>query len=234
LDNPGRKVNMQKIIEEVAAWQFPRQLPAEYAGFTLISEPCVSGTQYAIFAYQKPEDHRGFAVIYDKATKDFLARVTVGLSEYYDVGFIAGSLANLERALAQRMEPTLTSLADPRQREYESIFRGKHILEWSYAAQLPSEFAGFRLFVRPSEAVKTINGSYIVIDYSDFALASNLAIYYNIYRDEFFGEVRVNRAPRMINLFDARELAELADKLDAGLEPALTGLRREIDGAGQP
>ena len=175
-------------------------------------------------------------MVYDKATKDFLARVTVGLSEYYDVSFIAGRPGGPGTGPCPTdwsgLSPTL---ANPRQREYESIFRGKHILEWSHAARsCRSELAGFRLFIRPSEAVKTINGSYIVIDYSDFALASNLAIYYNIYRDEFFGEVRVNHAPRMINLFDARELAELADKLDAGLEPALTGLRREIGGAAQP
>ncbi|MDR3590267.1 MAG: hypothetical protein P4N41_11490 [Negativicutes bacterium] len=223
---------MEKIIEQVAAWEFLRQLPAEYAGFTLISEPCVSSSQYTIFSYRKPEDHREFTVVYDDATKDFLARVTVGLNEYYDVSFIAASLANIERSLVQRLERTLDDMANPRGREYESIFRGKNILDWPHAAGLPLELAGFRLFIRPSEALKTINGSYVVIDYSDFALASNLAVYYNIYRDEFFGEVRVNRTPRMINLFDTRELPELAEKLEAGLEPALTDLRREIGGAG--
>jgi len=222
---------MQKIIEQIAEWQFLRQLPAEYAGFTLVSEPCIIGSQYSIFTYQKTEDHRSFAVVYDKATKDFLARVTVGFCEYYDVSFITGDLAGLERTLAQRLERTLTDLANPGQREYENIFRGKHILEWPYTAQLPKELAGFQRFIVPTEAVKTINGSYIIVDYSDFALASNLVIYYNIYRDEFFGEVRVNYAPRMINLFDAKELAELAEKLDAGLDPALTSLRREIAGA---
>jgi hypothetical protein len=222
---------MEKIIEQIAAWQFLRQLPAEFAGFTLSSEPCLCGSQYSIFTYRKPEDHRSFAVVYDNATKDFLGRVIVGLNEYYDVGFIAGNLVDLERALERRMEWTLADLANPQQREYESIFRGKHILEWPHAALLPLEMEGFRLFIPPSEAVKTINGSYVVIDYSDFALASNLAIYYNIYRDEFFGEVRINYTPRMINLFDAKELDELAAKLEAGLRPALASLRREIAGA---
>jgi hypothetical protein len=228
---------MQKIIEQITAWQFLKQLPAEYAGFTLVSEPCISdscSSQYSIFTYQKSEGHRSFAVVYDAATKDFLARVTVGLSEYYDVSFITGDLAALEKALDHRLERTLGELANPRQREYESIFRGKHILEWPHAAKLPPKLAGFELFISPAEAVKTINGSYIVLDYSDFALGSNLAIYYNIYRDEFFAEVRVNYAPRMINLFDTKELPDLTEKMEAGLEPALITLRLEIAGTVQP
>lgn len=219
---------MQKIIEQVEAWQYLQQLPTEYEGFTLVCEPCASGSQYTIFTYQKPRDYRSFTVLYDKDTKDFLARVTVGLFEYYDVSFITGDLARLEQALAQRLERTLDVLANPGRQEYESIFRGKHILEWSYAAQLPKELHGFKFFIQPTEAVKTINGSYIIIDYSDFSMASNLVIYYNIYRDEFFGEMRVNQTPRMISQFDAKELAELTAKLEEGLEPALAGLRREI------
>lgn len=220
---------MKKIIEQVAEWEFLRQLPVDYAGFTLETELAEYGSQYALFSYHKPEDYLCFSVLYDKATKDFLARVTIGLTEYYDVSFITTSLAALETALTERLEQTLEGLANPATREYESIFRAKKILEWPYAANLPVELAGFTLYISPRQTVKTINGSYIIIDYSDFRAASNLNIYYNIYRDEFFGELRLRRTPRMINMFDAKELPDLAEKLTANLSPALESLRAEID-----
>lgn len=220
---------MKKIIEQVAEWEFLRQLPVDYAGFTLETELAECGSQYALFSYHKPEDYLCFSVLYDKATRDFLARVTIGLTEYYDVSFITTSLVALETALTERLEQTLEVLANPATREYESIFRAKKILEWPYAANLPVELAGFTLYISPRQTVKTINGSYIIIDYSDFRAASNLNIYYNIYRDEFFGELRLRRTPRMINMFDAKELPDLAEKLTANLSPALESLRAEID-----
>ncbi|MDR3561212.1 MAG: hypothetical protein P4N41_09560 [Negativicutes bacterium] len=224
---------MEKIIEQISGWEYLSQLPAEYAGFALDAGQSQSGSQYLIFAYKKPKDYRSFEVLYDKATKDYLARITVGLTEYYDVNYICGDLASLERTLALRMAPTLAQLADPAGQGYESIFHDKQIAQWPYAAELPPTSHGFTRFIDPRTAVKTINGSYIVIDYSDFAAASNLIVYYNVYRDEFFGEVRLRYTPRMINLFDARELVDLAGKLKDNLGTALEGLRGEISQGGE-
>jgi len=217
---------MDKILEQAAEWQYLLQLPAEFAGFSLETQQAEFGSQYVLFSYQR-RDQRSFTVLYDSATKDFLARVVVGLTEYYDLNFISTDFASLERAITKWLELTLNRLANLAE-DYESIFRAKKILEWPYSSKLPLEIAGFSLFINPVRPVKTINGSYVVIDYSDFAAASNLTIYYNIYRDEFFGEVRLRHTPRVISLFDSRELADLADKLDNSLSQVLLDLRDEI------
>ncbi len=73
--------------------------------------------------------------------------------------------------------------------------------------------------------MKIVNGSFIVIDYSDFATASNLTVYYNMYRDEFFSERRIRRLPEIVTDFDAKALNALVEKLSVRLEPALGNLR---------
>jgi hypothetical protein len=219
---------MKKIIEQVKEWSFLSELPAERAGFKLSLEHAENGSQFTIFTYCDKDEYRSFTVLYDKATKDFLARINIGLTEFFDISFITTDLAALEKVLTGRLAATLDSIAAGGDRQYESIFRDKKILEWAYGAGLPAEMAGFSLFIAPRQALKTINGSYIIIDYSDFAAASNLAVCYNIYRDEFFGGMRLNHAPRMTALFDARELDELADKLNVNLEPTLRALRDQI------
>ena len=220
---------MDKIIDQVKSWEYLGQLPAEIAGFSLTAHLERSGTQYYLFSYENASRRRKLSVLFDKATKDFFARITLGLSEYYDVSFITTELASLERILKERLEHTLERLADPASKNYESIFRNKKILEWHFIGELPDRVAGFELFITPKEPVKIINGSYIIIDYSDFNTASNLIIYYNVYRDEFFGELRMRRSPRMINQFDAKELVDLTDKLKSNLAPVLSSLRTEID-----
>jgi hypothetical protein len=222
-------VAMKEIIEKVNAWPFLRQLPAREAGFSLSLDLAEDGVQYNIFTYRNAEELRSFSVVYDSTTKDFLARVTVGLYDFYDVSFISPDLASLERILTAKLTAALEEIGGGQQ--YESIFRAKKILEWPYCDRLAGEVAGFRLFISPRKPLKLINGSYVIVDYSDFANASNLSVCYNVYRDEFFGELRVRRTPHMISTFDTRDLGELAGKFDRDLQPALVELRNRIEKA---
>lgn len=217
---------MNEIIEQVNAWPGLQNLSPVCAGFTLTTELRVAGTQYILFSYRHPPSHRSFVVLYEEATKEYLGRVTIGLTEYYDVAFICPDLATLEKVLDTRMEKALGVLAG--QTEFESLFRAKKVMEWPYATSLPNEVAGFSLFIAPGQPVRTVNGSYIILDYSDFSAESNLIIYYNIYRDEFFGEIRLHKTPEMVNSFDAQALNDLAEKLTDSLQPTLENLRQRI------
>ena len=217
---------MKEIVEQVKTWPYLQQLPTRQSGFSLSLDLAEAGTQYNMFSYRDEDGLRSFCVVYDHTTRDYLARITVGLNEFCDVSFICTDLAGLEKILAAKLDATLADMGGSRQ--YESIFRAKKILEWPYTDQLPEEIAGFRLFVTPRQPLKTINGSYVIIDYSDFASASNLIVSYNVYRDEFFGELRFRKTPHMIGIFDARELGELAGILDHNLQPVLEELRGRI------
>lgn len=220
---------MDKIAKQAASWEYLQQLPAEYAGFTHSLQQVALDSQYIFFSYENAGKHRKVTALYDKMTKDYMVLITIGLSEYFDISFIATSLTGFEASLAQRLLPALDRLDNPVDKDYDGIFRKKEILTWPYATELPQTLAGFELFVDPRQPVKIINGSYIIIDYSDFKSDSNLIIYYNIYRDEFFGEIRLRRTPRMVSEFDAKELALLTDKLKTSLFPSLSALRTEID-----
>lgn len=217
---------MKDIIDQVTAWPYLEQLPASHAGLTLSLEMAEDGSQFNIFSYRDDTGQRSLSVLYDQATKDFLVRLVVGLNEFCDVSFISPDLASLETVLAAKLTDALDSLAGSRQ--YDSIFRAKKIIEWPYGNELPAEIDGFRLFIAPARPLKTVNGSYAIIDYSDFAAASSFSICYNIYRDEFFGQLRLRRTPQTIGTFDTRDLGELAAKLKQDLQPTLAKLRRSI------
>ncbi|MBP2646138.1 MAG: hypothetical protein H6Q75_1578 [Firmicutes bacterium] len=216
-----------EIFEQIAGWSYIKELPKEYLGFTLECQQQENGEQYNIFCYKADAKRRSFSVVYDNVTKDFLARIEIGLTEYYDIRFITTDLLSEERVLRLKLEQVLADLAGEGQ-GYESVFRMKKILEWPYIKNLPASVCGFELFIQPDRAIKVINGSYVIIDYSDFEAASNLIVYYNVYRDEFFGELRLDRTPQMTALFDAKELDDLALKLEENLLPSLEALRGKI------
>lgn len=220
---------MEKIIEQVQAWNMLGKLPKEFVGFTLTLELEKRDTQYCIFTYKNEERHRSFSVLYDHATREYFARTVIGLMEYYDVNFIVGDIERLESLLVERLKAVLTSLDSFTRENLDSILLDKKVIEWPYNKDLPQNLFGFELFIRPDEPIKIINGSYIILDYSDFKTESNLVIYYNIFRDEFFGETRIRRTPTMAAVFDANNLDDLQEALASNLTSVLESLRAQID-----
>jgi len=219
---------MEKIIAQIQTWELLTKLPAEFAGFALSLEFQERGTQYCIFTYQNKEWHKSFSVLYDKATKEFLARTVIGLTEYFDVNFIVGEMEVLGNLLTKRLKDTLSDLAVFTADSLSSIIIDKQIVEWPYGKELPQNLVGFKLFIQPSAPVKIINGSYIIIDYSDFPNDSSLVIYYNIFRDEFFGEVRIRRTPQMSAVFDATTLDKLQENITVHLKVVLESVRNQL------
>ena len=219
---------MKKIIEQVTEWKYLKNLPAEMCNFTLINVLMICGTQYRIFTYNNQQTRRSFSVLYDKATKDFLARTVIGLTEFNDISFISNNLAVIEKVLTERSEETVQGLAWFKPTSVCAQFAAKKIIEWTYAAQLPKQLAGFELYINPQQPVKGLNGSYVIIDYSDFATESNLIINYNIFRDQFFGEIRLRRSPVMTAEFDAKTLPELEGQLNTNLTLTLESLRLKL------
>lgn len=220
---------MEKIITQVQSWELLSKLPKELESFILTINKEERGTQYCIFTYENKEWHKSFSIIYDKATKEFLARIVIGLTEYFDVNFIVSDMKILDKLLVERLKITLKNLAVFNQDNLDSIILDKKILEWPYGKQLPQESAGFTLFIKPQQPLKIINGSYIIIDYSDFYNESSFVIYYNIFRDEFFGEVRIRRTPQMSAAFDGNTLDKLQENINIHLTAVLEDMRMQLD-----
>lgn len=220
---------MEDLEKQIQEWKYLHDLPEKINGFSLVRENECSKTQIHLFTYRNNARHLVFSVVYDLTTNDFLCKVIIGLNEFYDVNFIASELGGLEVILNSKMKNLLMSLEQFQPSQISSIFREKKILEWDYISRLPQEIAKFSLYIRPDAPVKVLNGSFIIIDYSDFAEESNLIICYNVFRDDFYGEIRLRRLPQMSNRFDAKTLPELAERLEAHLVPVLENMRTELN-----
>ena len=214
--------------EELSVWPFPKQLSATVLGFHLDLASQNNGTWTVLFTYELPEKHRRFIAFYDEATKDFMVRIVVGLTEYNDVSYIVTDIVAFEKLLKNRMTETLHELAVFEAHHLESVCLHTNIITWEYGQTLPKKIGIFELFISPDQPIKIINGSYIVIDYSCFAEETNLLIYYNIYRDEYFGEIRLRRTPELIFDLDAKTLAQLQENLELHLQPILAALESRL------
>ena len=183
---------------------------------------------FQIYSYENEILKRKVMVYYHEETKEYKLMVTIGLTEFCAIEYISSNLMQLERILQERFDNLLGDISSFNEEHVSIIIKEKEIMQWDYIDKLPQEMCGFELFINPKEPVKVINGSYIIIDYCDFAAQSNFIIYYNVFRNEFFGEAKIHRIPEITYEFDSSELKDLRQKLEGKLENTLKQLRERI------
>lgn len=220
----------EKIDQELASWEYMRNLPQEWHGFTLNTQRVIEDDVYDFYRYENAALHRSLIAYYHAETREFKLRERVGLLEFCLIECIADNLAEYEALLKEKMEYFLLRLCRFEPETVSTLVEAAHITTWDYATLLPRELEGFSLFIQPSQPLRITNGSYIIVDYEDFAANSNFIIYYNVFRDDFFGEARVDGVPEICYEFDATNLAELEKRLSAHL---LVRLRTIREGAGK-
>ncbi|MCI7540025.1 MAG: hypothetical protein MSA50_05450 [Veillonellaceae bacterium] len=215
----------QETIEKVEAslegWQLLESLPPEIAGFHFSLLRAPHEDMYDIFSYENPALHRRVTAYFHEETQEYKLRVRIGFIEFCRIEFITASLGAFSQALEEHLAALIDGMVTFHPESLSSLVLKKGIREWPYGKLLPETLEGHELFIRPQQPVKITNGSYIIIDYVDFEQESDVTIYYNMYRDEFWGEVRAHSIPDVSYVFDCHELDELQKKLEEHLVPRL-------------
>lgn len=223
-----KKDTLTKVQAELAAWTYLQQLPPEKNNFKLHRLMQEVGDTFQIYAYENEALRRKTMVYYHEETKEYKLLVTIGLTEFCAIEFISANLEQLQTVLTKRFDLLLGDISSFKPEHISSIIVDKKIMEWKYIEKFPQELCGFNLFIKPSEPVKVINGSYIILDYCDFASESNFIIYYNVFRDEFFGEAKIHRIPEVTYAYDSHKLDELEQKIEEKLVKTLQAIRERI------
>ena len=220
---------MAEIKDPTEGWQpYLQSLPPIYAGFSLDCESCETGLLHRIFSYRNVENHRSVSIVYDRSTVEFMLRVRVGLVEFCDVRFIHPERDRFEASLQTGLLQLLDSLQCCIPERMETLFRNKKLHEWDYESVLPLQSHGFSRVVCPANCVQVTNGSYLIIDYSDYACDSSLRFFFNVFRDDFYAELLVRGVPEATKLFDAPNLKELESCLRGSLDGRLRDLRARV------
>ena len=221
-----KEETIAKIKEETDGWEYMTALPEEWHGFTLKREPVIGKDKYDLYSYVNEKWHKSAIVYFHEETHEYKVRLKIGLIEFARIEFITAKLSVFEELLEAQFEQVLQDMAQFNPATLSSIVEGLNLPEWQFGRDLPAESEGFELFIRPSQPVKINNGSYIVIDYVDFTLASSFTVYYNIYRDEFFSEARIWNIPDVNYDFDSNDLQELEEKLRTRMPARLQQVRK--------
>lgn len=218
-----------KITAELETAKYFDTLPAEINGYNLKKIFAEDGDKFYYFAYENENLHRSLAAYFHEETSEYKVRVKIGLIEFCLTKFFTGKLDAFIKILDAELAAALQNLSAPADTKTDLLIAEQNFSEWQYPKTLPKILHGFELFVTPEFPVKITNGSYIILNYSDFANNSDLTIYYNVYSNNFCGETKIKLVPNVSYLFDAATIKVLEAELKKNLEVELLNIKKFSD-----
>ena len=215
-----------KLAAKVAELHFAENLPDDIDGFTVKKIFAADEDKFIFFTCTDEKNHCALTTYFHTETNEFKVRQRIGFTEFCLTKFFTEDFAHFKELIDAEVVDVLKNLHNLRRGKLNNFLREKKIDTWDFGIQLPATLEGFELFIAPAAPVEVTNGSFVVINYADFALGSDFVLYFNIYADEFSGEARINGAPHVTYDFDAKTLPELEIKLEKNLSDKLRKIRQ--------
>ena len=210
-----------KIIAEAnESANFFDTLPTKIHGFSYRKIFEEDGDKFIYFAYDNFESHRGITAYFHEETQEYKVLMKIGLNEFCLTKFFTENFSDYCKKISDELEKTVENISENNS-ELNLVARKIKLSAWEYGKNLPQNIGDFELFISPKNPVKFTNGSYIIINYSDFKNNSDFTICYNIYTENFSAEYTENLVPHVSYLFDAENLKDLEKKLHENLSAEL-------------
>lgn len=220
------KIQNDLYVDE-KEWKYLNELKENFLGFVLKKEMQEDDDVFNVFSYENSELHKSVNAYFHEETMEYKLSITIGLITFCDISFFTNNIMEFEKNLRENLEEVIQNLAKFDRKNISYLLEEKEIFDWKYDEILPNELEGFSLFSTPKTPTKITNGSYIIFDYVDFSINSGFTIYYNIFRDEFFGESRVKNLPIVTYDFDSKNIKELEEKLKKYMVNYLKDIREK-------
>ena len=191
---------------------FFETLPEKISDFELEILNAESEKIFNLFRYKRAEKNRAVTAYFNEETKEFNLLITIDLFEFCKMEYISDKFDRFEANLKKFLQRDIDRLEKFDPNSLPSMIREKKLASWNF--NLPASFKNMSLEIKPNEPFEITNGSFIIIDYCNVELGNSFAILYNIYRDEFFCEEKIDHQSVTNYDYDSKSLDELQSKLE--------------------
>ena len=220
-----KKEFIDKLAAEFEAANFFDKIPAQIDDYALKKILSADGDKFIYFTYENISAHSNLKAYFHAETKEYKVSVTIGLTEFCLTNFFTEDFNHFTEILLDKLDNTIKNLSTPINADSDIFIADKNFSTWQYGQSLPKNLEGFELFIAPKNPVRITNGSYIIINYSDFSANRELSIFYNVYSDNFSGESQINGVHQPLYIFDATDLKELEKILKENLSAELQKIK---------
>lgn len=162
-------------------------------------------------------------VLYDEETADYMVKMDLHMITLTEIECITGDLEEFKR-LVKLLTPEAIEKELIHREKVSILVEGKGFMVWDYEELLPERLGHYVRVIAPKMPLLGLNGSYIIAAYECEEKDTGILFFYNMYRDEYYGELRAKGIPGIIHQYDARSI----EALEAAIEKHLMKDLKEL------
>lgn len=214
-----RAERRQKFLD----WDIEKELPAEIGDYRLERIDKQEERIYYAFGWFGKETGWAVRVLFDEETMDYMVKMDFRLLTLTEIECITGDFEEFKRNV-KLLTPKAIDREIIHRENVSVIVRGKGFMAWDYEEVFPETIGAYRRVIDPARPLLGLNGSYVICAYECREKETGILFFYNMYRDEYYGELRAGGIPGIIHQYDAKTVETFEETLRKHLKKDLEEL----------
>ena len=222
--------NINKIKEErenrrnlFLNWKIEEDLPQTVHEYSLKRVDVQDDRKYYAFSYVNEKNGWEVKALFDEETMDFMIKADFRLFVITQIEMITGDFEKFKN-IVKTMLPEFIYKEMIDRSKVSVLVKSTGFTKWDYSKAMPETIHNYKRVIEPSMPVLGLNGSYIVAAYECRQNNSGILFFYNMYRNQYYGEMRAGGIPKIIHKYDATTLKEFEQKIIKNLKEDLHNL----------
>lgn len=210
------KQEREKRRQEFLSWDAEHELPQAIGEYRFHRIDKQEGRIYYAFGWLGEKTGWDVRVLFDEETMDYMVKMYLHMVTMTEIECITGDLIAF-KGLVKQLTPQAVERELIHRENVSILVKGKGFMAWDYREVLPETIGHYRRTIEPKAPLLFLNGSYIIAAYECQEKDTGVLFFYNIYRDEYYGELRAGGIPGIIHQYDASTVEDLEGKIRKSL-----------------
>ena len=219
-----RAERRQKFLD----WDIEKELPTEIGEYKLKRMDRQEGRIYYAFCWEGQKTGWQVRALFDEETMDYMVKMDLHMITMTEIELITGDFEEFKRNM-KLLTPKCIEKELIHREQVSVLVRGKGFMVWDYSHYFPPVIGHYERIIEPAKPLLGLNGSYIIASYECKEKDTGILFFYNMYRDEYYGELRAKGIPGIIHQYDAKTIQALETAIRHHLEKDLEDLYENPD-----
>jgi hypothetical protein len=198
-------------------WDIRADLPERVGTFVLKKLDRQEGRTYFAYAYVDELTGWEARILFEEETMDYMVKFYCRLFTLTEIELIHNDFDGFREDVKNILPRAIDKRFNHREK-VSALVAGHGFMTWDYSRVLPESIGEYKRLVEPHRPLLGLNGSYIICVYEWKEKERGILFFYNMYRDEYYGELRDKGIPGIVHQYDAKTTAELEKKIQEHLK----------------
>lgn len=204
-------------------WDIETELPTDIGPYHLQHIDKQQDRIYYAFGWIDEKSGWQVRALYDEETADYMIKMDLHMMTLTEIECITGDFEEFQK-FVKKLTPEAIEKELIHREKVSVLVRGKGFMVWDYHDSLPETLGAYERIIAPDRPLLGLNGSYIIGAYQCREKDTGILFFYNMYRNEYYGELRAKGIPGIIHQYDAKTIEELEQKIKLHLNKDLEEL----------